>query len=163
MSDNSPLDDPELRHLERRLSELTLPPSRHERERLLYSCGQAVGRAQMKPRVQAATAAATMCLLVSLGLGFTLLTHGSSQTAAVDGSLAASPHVSPAVPMTEAPPVDDRTRSDLPGGQLTAMSSFQQLIAFDQAHTVSRRSAAALDVPRQQILTAADSVLPDEL
>ena len=48
MADNSPLSDPELRHLERRLSELTLPPSRHERERLLYACGQAAGRAQMK-------------------------------------------------------------------------------------------------------------------
>jgi hypothetical protein len=65
--------------------------------------------------------------------------------------------------MTEVPPVDERTRADRPGGQLTATSSFQQLIAFEQTHTVRPRSAAAMDVPPQRILTAADSVLPDEL
>jgi hypothetical protein len=163
MADNNPLSDPELRHLERRLSELALPPSRHERERLLYACGQAAGRAQMKRRVQAATAVAAICLFVSLGLGFTLLTRGGSQTAAVESTLAPVPRVFPAVPITEVPPVDEPTRSDRAGGQLTATSSFQQLIAFDQPHTVRPRSVAVPDVPPQRILTAADSVLPDEL
>jgi hypothetical protein len=163
MADNSPLSDPELRHLERRLSDLALPPTRHERERLLYACGQAAGRAQMKRRLHVATAVATICLFVSLGLGFTLLTRDGSQTVVVESTLAPVPHVSPAVRMTEAPPGDERTRADRPGGQLTATSSFQQLIAFEQTHTVRPRSAAAMDVPPQRILTAADSALPDEL
>ena len=163
MADNSPLNDPELLHLERRLSELTLPPSLHERERLLYACGQAAGRAQMKRRVQAATAVAIILLSVSLGLGFSLLTHGGSQTVAVKDALASSPHVSLTAPGTEVAPVDERTRSDCPAGQLTATPSFDQLAALEQAHTVSPQTAAALDVAPQRILTAAGSVLPDEL
>jgi hypothetical protein len=162
MADNSHLSDPELRHLEQRLSDLALPPTRHERERLLYACGQAAGRAQMKRRLHVATAIAAICLSVSLGLGFTLLTRAGSQTAMVESTLAPVPHVSPAVPMSEAPPIDERTRSDRPGAQLTATSSFDQLLAFEQPHTIGPRSAA-MDVPPQRILTAAGSALPYEL
>jgi hypothetical protein len=117
----------------------------------------------MKRRLHVATVVAAICLFVSLDLGFTLLTRDGSQRAAVDVSFAPSPRVSPAVPMTEVPPVNDRALADRPMGQLTATSSFDQLVALEQAHTVRPQTDAAPDVAPQRILTAADSVLPDEL
>jgi hypothetical protein len=163
MADDSPLSDPELCHLERRLTELALPPTRHERERLLYACGQAAGRAQMKRRVQASTTVAAICLSVSLGLGFKLLTRGDSQTAAVEGSLASGTQTLQVAPRTEVRPVDEQGPANNSGRQLTATSSIEQLAALDQAHTLMPQTATAPYVPPQRILTAADSVLPDEL
>jgi hypothetical protein len=163
MADISPLGEPELRDLERRLTELALPPSRHERERLLYACGQAAGRAQMQRRVRAAISFAALCLAVSFGLGLTLLARGGSQTAAVENAFAQTTHASPAAPSIEWTSIDERARAERSDNELTATSGFQQLIASEKARTFKPQAAAIPHIPSQRILTAADSSLPDEL
>jgi hypothetical protein len=68
MPDPDPLNSSELRELERRLKSAPLSPTPRERERLLYACGQAAGRAQMMRRVRSATTIAALlgCTCASL-------------------------------------------------------------------------------------------------
>jgi hypothetical protein len=83
MFDPNPLNDPELERLERRLSRVTWSPTVAERERLLYACGQAAGRAQMLRPVRRATAVAALLACGCAGLGFALLQREQSPLAAV--------------------------------------------------------------------------------
>jgi hypothetical protein len=84
MPDLGPLNNPELERLERRLSRATWLPAPAERERLLYACGQAAGRAQMMRRVRGTTAIAALLGCVCAGLGFALVLREPPTVAAVD-------------------------------------------------------------------------------
>jgi hypothetical protein len=84
MPDPNPLNDPELKRLERRLSRVTWSPTPAERERLLYACGQAAGRAQMMRPVRRAKAVAALLACACAGLGFVLLQRQQSPMAAIN-------------------------------------------------------------------------------
>jgi hypothetical protein len=75
MSDLDPLNDSEFDELERRLTGIALSPTLRERERLLYACGQAAGRAQMMRRVRNTTTIAALlgCTCVGLVTALVLL------------------------------------------------------------------------------------------
>ncbi len=84
MSDITPLNDPELNHLEQRLTAVKLVPTSRQRERLLYSCGHAAGRAQVRRRVRVMSAATVMLACICAGLSFLLLTDTSPKTNVLD-------------------------------------------------------------------------------
>jgi hypothetical protein len=68
MFDLDPLNASDLDELERRLRGMSLSPTQRERERLLYACGQAAGRAQLMRRVRRATAVAAVIGCTSAAL-----------------------------------------------------------------------------------------------
>ncbi len=72
MHDHEPLNDPELGQLERRLGRATWSPTPAQRERWLYACGQAAGRAQMRRRLRGAISVAAVLGCVCVGLSCAL-------------------------------------------------------------------------------------------
>ncbi|HXY36372.1 MAG TPA: hypothetical protein VEI07_19195 [Planctomycetaceae bacterium] len=85
MSDPNALNDPELNKLERQLSSVRLAPMPSERERLLYACGQAAGRAQMRRRARGTTAVAVVLGCACAGLAVALaLVEQPPRIAALD-------------------------------------------------------------------------------
>jgi hypothetical protein len=84
MPDFDPLNASELDELEKRLSGMSLSPTQRERERLLYACGQAAGRAQLMRRVRGATAIAAVLGCVCAGLACALVLREQPTVAAVD-------------------------------------------------------------------------------
>lgn len=163
MSDGSPLNDPELIKLEQRLTGLALPPSGRQRDRLLYSCGQAAGRAQLRRRLRALTAVTALLTCLSAGLGYLLLTHTAPQPAVPD--LAQSPAI-------EEEPADPRTdvfEGDVPNSRvphnthLSAATSFEQLLIYDQQQRIEPLNGDAPAELSKRVLTAGSSSWVDEL
>jgi hypothetical protein len=162
MAENNPLDDPELRHLESRLKAVVPAPASRQRDRLLYACGQAAGRAQMGRRVQAAIAVAALCLCVSAGLGFALLERGGSQS--VVRELRPNPAFSgqPGTSTANRPLAEPLEPVNGQGPRLTAATSFQQFLALNQLPSANLPGSGGADVPPRRILSAADPFLPDD-
>jgi hypothetical protein len=167
MADSSPLDDLErdrleLDRLERRLSLVTLSPTPGQRERLLYACGHAAGRAQMMRRVRAATALAGVLACVSAGLCFALLAHDGTKTAALDP--AATPRLEKQLldPRTNVLPREQPERNTADGQQLTAATSFTQLLISDREQTAKPSTVDAPNLVSKRILTVAGPLTPDD-
>lgn len=163
MADGNPLNDSQLSQLERRLRTLELPPTNRQRGQLLYACGKAAGRAEIKRRLRAATAVAVMCFCTSAALSFVLLTRGGVQTAARER---------PTQPPSVHRPGEERKdlrapeppRSDSDGDrQLTTASDFRQFAASGRGAKDNTLASASLNFPSKRILTAADRSLPDDL
>jgi len=163
MSDITPLNDPELNELEQRLAAATLTPDSRRRERLMYACGQAAGRSQMKRRVRAVSAAAVMLSCVSAGLGFLLIMRAPSQTNMPDPTRAS---------------VVEGTESDLPitvvrhqhqmfdhsrGRQLSAGTRYEELVAFNRRPKAGLLKVDPANFPTNRGLTAASRSWPDDL
>lgn len=72
MSDFESMNDPELEQLERLLQSAAPTPAPGERERMLYACGLAAGRAETGRRARLATAAAAVLGCVALSLAVML-------------------------------------------------------------------------------------------
>jgi hypothetical protein len=126
MVDDNPLNDPDLERLERRLRQATWSPTANERERLLYACGQAAGRAQMTRRVRKTTAVAALLACTCVGLVTALVMRDESQPVA---GISPAPRTAPQSPASfreqesprEARDVVDRNR------QLTVAATFGEL------------------------------------
>jgi hypothetical protein len=162
MADNSPLNDPELDRLERQLRLVTLSPTPRQRERLLYACGQAAGRAQMLRRVRAATALAAVLACVSAGLCVALLNRDRSKVAALDPATTTQLKEQLPDPRMDVLPREQPERNNTQGRQLTAATSFTQLQISDRQQT---NRPSAVDVPHlalNRVLTAAGPFIPDE-
>ena len=163
MSDITPLNDPELNHLEQRLTDVKLVPTSRQRERLLYSCGHAAGRAQVRRQVRVTSAATIMLAFISAGLSFLLLTDRSPQTNVLDPTV---------------PPVVEGDRTDLRtnllmseqqkfgqdrGWHLNAGSSLDQLLLSERLRKTEPVNAALPGLSSQRVLTAASRWWPDDL
>jgi hypothetical protein len=162
MADSSPLNDPELDRLERRLSLMTLSPTPSQRERLLYACGQAAGRAQMMRRVHAATALAVMLTCVSAGLCFALLTRAGSKAASRDPAVTAYFEQQLPHPRTNVLRREEPERNNTQGQQLTAATSFTQLLISDRQQTTRPSAVDAPHLVLNRVLTAAGRLTPDD-
>jgi hypothetical protein len=172
LNDPDPLNDPELDRLERQLSLVTLTPTPGQRERMLFACGQAAGRAQMMRRVRAATALAAVLACVSAGLGFALVARDGRRT--VEPDQAASAHVEErrAEPQSNVAPRHELEPQSIDRDQLTAATSFTQFsTAWEQAsrektHGVPASPPSSNDVTRlvaPHVLTAAGRSAPHDL
>jgi len=162
LNDPDPLNDPELDRLERQLSLVTLTPTPGQRERMLFACGQAAGRAQMMRRVRAATALAAVLACVSAGLCFALLTRDGSKVAALDPAAAPQLKEQLPEPPTDVLPREQPERNDAQEQQLTAATSFTQLLISDRQPTTR---PSAVDPPHlvlKRVLTAAGPFTPDD-
>jgi hypothetical protein len=84
MHDHNPLNDLDLERLELRLSGATWSPKPAQRERWLYACGQAAGRAQMRRRLRGAISVAALLGCVCVGLTCVLLQADRAPVAAVN-------------------------------------------------------------------------------
>jgi hypothetical protein len=162
MADNSPLNDPELDRLERRLSLVTLSPTPSQRARLLYACGQTAGRAQMMRRVHAATALAVVLTCVSAGFCFALLTRDGSKAASRDPAVTA--HLEEQVPDPHANvlPREGPERNKTQRQQLTAATRFTQLLISDRQQTTKPSVVDAPNLVSKRVLTAAGRFAPDD-
>jgi hypothetical protein len=159
MPDPNPLNDPELERLERRLSRVTWSPTSAERERLLYACGQAAGRAQMLRPVRQATAVAALLACGCAGLGFALLSREQSPMAAVKPL--------PAHPSEQS--VTDRQRDLLPrettedaedpasarGRELSVSSNFADLALLERPQRTAESHGDVAKPGDEPILRAA--------
>ena len=163
MSDDSFLSDPELAQIERRLSAVAMSPTTRQREKLLFACGRAAGRAEMRRPVYAAAGIAAVCLCLLLGLAF-------NRTGGSHGELAEV--IEPPEPVPTLVPVDRAMRSPRPtpsgsqsgtDEQLTAAMDFDRFFAVEDSRQPPSRLATNQTVPGVRILTAADLALPDNL
>lgn len=132
MFDNQSMNDFELSSLERQLSSIDLSPPARQRERLLYACGRAVGRAEMRQRVRAASAAALVLSCTSAVLCWLLVTHGGvRETSTVERLIASTTdRRSPGSPSSIASP-ERLSQCDGCMGQLTASTRFAQLTVWE--------------------------------
>ncbi|HEV7998669.1 MAG TPA: hypothetical protein VGP63_02240 [Planctomycetaceae bacterium] len=141
MPDPNHLNDPELERLERRLSRLTWPPTENDRERLLYACGQAAGRAQMLRRVRGVTAIAAILACVCAGLGFALLRRDASPVAVADPVPTQLPDKSVASPhrdVVSREAEEDGQNPESPRGRELSVLSFGDLALLDQKSKTSQ-------------------------
>ena len=163
MSEINPLNDPELNDLEQRLTAVMLAPTSHQRERLLYACGHAAGRAQVMRRVRVMSAATVMLACISAGLSFLLLTDTSPKTKVMDPTGA---------------PVVEGERTDLRinlligeqqkfgqnrGWHLSAGTSFDQLLIFEKLRKAEPLNTASPGLSSKRVLTVASRSWPDDL
>jgi hypothetical protein len=163
MSDENILNDPELTRLERQLAAVTLSPTPAQRERLLYACGQAAGRAHMRRRVQALTAIAGVLACVSVGLGISLLAHHGPEMTVVGTAI--TPRVDEQPPdraidsSAGEKPQEKADRDD----ELTAAWSWERLANSDRLRTTGTLQANAGPQFSKSILKAAGPLPTEEL
>jgi hypothetical protein len=162
MADNSPLNDPELDRLERQLSRVTLSPTPRQRDRLLYACGQAAGRAQMLRRVRAATALAVVLTCVSAGLCVALLNRDRSKVAALEPAVTSHVKEQLLDARTDLLPREPPDRNNTHGPQLTAATSFTRLLISDHEYLTKPSSADSPNFVLKRVLTAAGPFAPDD-
>jgi hypothetical protein len=162
MADNNPLNDSELERLERQLSRVTLSPTPRQRERLLYACGQAAGRAQMLRRVRAATALAAVLACVSAGLCIALVTHNNPNVAALDRATTRQLKEQRPDPPSDVLAGEQPERNNAEERQLTAAASFAQLLTSDRQQTSSPSTIDPPHLALKRVLTAASPFIPDE-
>jgi len=161
MADDNTLNDPELSRLERRLAATMPSPTSAERDRLLYGCGQAAGRAQMRRRLHATTAVGAFFACASVGLGYLSLANVGPKTAALPQSGASRPDERT---LKSAANTALRSEPENPndfGRQMTASWTFEQLVNSERdgssavADTTFRSSS--------RVFRAADHPPIDEL
>ena len=163
MSDVIPLNDPDLNDLEQRLSAVMLSPASHQRERLLYACGHAAGRAQMRRRLRVVSLATAMLTCLSAGLSFLLLMDTSPKTNVLDPTRA---------PVVEEERTDSRTNlligeqqksGQNRGRRLTVGTSFEQFLLFDRPQKTEPLNTAPPSLSPKQVLTVTSRSWPDDL
>lgn len=161
MSDESPLDERELRDLEARLAGVPLSPTAADRERINYACGYAAGRAQMKRRARAATALAVACATTSAVLGIMLWMPGGSKI---------QPEIDRSVPIANSqqqinakrePAVVPRSNVEDGVWQLRAASRLDQLMSIE--HRDVDEVAAIDDSSTTTILTPSGAGFVEDL
>jgi hypothetical protein len=159
MPDPHPLNNSELERLEHRLGRVTLSPAPAERERLLYACGHAAGRAQMMRRVRGATAIAGLFGCVSAGLGLTLLQREQAPVAAVNQVPSQSPADLVAAPQTNNLRSDESlqvTRGPRP--ELSVSTNFAELAWSDREPTNSASQAKGATFAPESVLSVSGPV-----
>jgi hypothetical protein len=165
MSNDAPLDDLELDRLARRLAGATLPPTETQRECILYECGRAAGRAQMKRRARVATASAIALAFASVGLSYAFFSQSSpdvtSSRSAAGSAQGEIPGVATTAPAPARPPWKER---DQIGRSLTAGASYEQLAAPAEEIAGRRPFDANLaPIAPAKVLTAAGGSSSPEL
>jgi hypothetical protein len=156
MHDHEPLNDPDLGQLERRLGRATWSPTPAQRERWLYACGQAAGRAQMRRRLRGAIGIAAVLGCVCVGLSCALWQADQVPVAAVNPvptpfatNLTPAQHSS-LLPLDE--PVDavvDSKRG------LRVSASLAELASFDDLARTSASEVQKTPVAAERVLSAA--------
>jgi hypothetical protein len=164
MPDLDPLNASELDDLEKRLSGLSLSPTQRERERLLYACGQAAGRAQLTRRVRRATAVAAVLGCTSAALFAALVVRENSlPVAAIDSK--PGPVPPEVVVSTSTEEVTTRRTPNFAGDQnrpLTVAAGFEELTLAELRPKVTTPHALSSKLLSAPILSAAGP-LPVEL
>jgi hypothetical protein len=155
MFDNESVNEFELGCLERQLSNIALSPPRRQRERLLYACGRAVGRAEMRRRVRAATAAAAIVAVTSTALCLVVVTERAPTSTVVVRSTAASPAWDSAVPPASVVQRPPDPPSDGRGRQLTASTRVTELMSWDTEGAVaSHHTGESIPGPKPMLTVA---------
>ncbi|MGD9857960.1 MAG: hypothetical protein AB7U20_23695 [Planctomycetaceae bacterium] len=153
ISDIGSMNDPELQDLERRLKAVSLSPNPPARERLLYACGRAAGRAEVGRRLRAMYVAAASLACVSAGLFLVLLSGPDSP--------ADRPNQTPRSVVERQPEsvrmnhrIQEPDEVEQGGrGRLTVGSKYEELMAIDQAQLSDTAVADAADEPSHRVLT----------
>jgi hypothetical protein len=163
MSDDSFLNDPDLAEFEQQLNAVPLSPTPRQRERLLFSCGRAAGRAEMRRQVYAAATVAAVCLCLAIGLAFDRIGRGHADFAGVKS--APGPTPAPILDVKAMKSTEFTTAAGRrpPEDQLTATMNFQRFLALNDLQPQAGRVAPHRIAPAVRVLTAADFVLPDNL
>jgi hypothetical protein len=153
MSDPNALNNPELERLERRLSRTTWSPTPAERERLLYACGEAAGRAQMMRRVRGAMAIAALLGCVCAGLGFALWQREQPPIAAVNPAPSNSSADLVGAPQTDIMPPDAPSKvTESQRAELRVSTNIAELASSDHGPMSSSSPGAATFAP-ESVLT----------
>jgi hypothetical protein len=156
MHDHEPLNDPELGQLERRLGRATWSPTPAQRERWLYACGQAAGRAQMRRRLRGAIGVAALLGCVCVGLACALWRADPASIAAVN-PVPPSPFagLTPAQ-RTDPLPFDEPEgpAADSKRG-LRVSASLAELASFDGLARTSASETQRAPVVAEPVLSAA--------
>jgi hypothetical protein len=156
MPDLDPLNASELDELEKRLSGMSLSPTQRERERLLYACGQAAGRAQLMHRVRRATAVAAVLGCTSAALFAALVVHEKSPpVAAIDSK--PGPVPPKVVVSTSTEEVTTRRTPNFAGDQnrpLTVAAGFEELTLAEVPTKVAVPHQQSSRRPVEPVLTA---------
>ena len=163
MSDITPLNDPDLQDLERRLTDVTLVPNSPRREHLLYACGKAAGRAEMGRHVRRMYVVAGSLTCVSAALSAAVFINDA---------------VPPGPPAPGAQGVaerrQDEVHSEIPfrnrikasddgPPHLTAGTTYEQLLALDRDQPSEGVHADVADLTPTQALTPRGGPALDEL
>jgi|HubBroStandDraft_2_1064218.scaffolds.fasta_scaffold185288_2 hypothetical protein len=156
MPDLDPLNASELDELEKRLSGMSLSPTQRGRERLLYACGEAAGRAQLMRRVRGATAVAAVLGCTSAALFAALVVREKSPpVAAIDSK--PGPEPSKVVISTSTEEVTTRRTPNFTGDQnrpLTVAAGFEELTLAEVPTTVAVPHQQSSRRPVEPVLTA---------
>jgi hypothetical protein len=164
MHDDDPLNDPELERIERRLGHAAWSPTPAQRERWLYACGQAAGRAEMRRRLRGATfvAAVLGCTSAAL-LAAIVVREKSPPVAAIDAKAVRMPQkVAVSMP---APEVATRETPKFAADQnrtLSVADGFDQLALAEVPTKVAALREQSSGQPVERLLTTTGPV-PIEL
>jgi hypothetical protein len=163
MSDITPLNDPELQNLERRLTAVRLSPNASRREHLLYACGRAAGRAEIERRLRRmyVVAASLTCVSAALSVAVFLI-HAVPPRPPAPGAEAVVERrpgeVHDDIPLrsrTEA--VDEGPR------HLTAGTTYEQFLTLDREQPKDGLDAARADLTSPHVLTPLGGPALEEL
>jgi len=156
MFDLDPLNASELDELEKRLRGMSLSPTQRERERLLYACGQAAGRAQLMRRVRGATALAVVLGCTSAALFAALVVREKSPpVVAIDSK--PGPVLRKAVVSTSTQEVTTHRTPNFAGHQnrpLTVAAGFEELTLAEVPIKVGAPREPLSRPPVEPVLTA---------
>jgi hypothetical protein len=159
MFDNESVNEFELGCLERQLSHIALSPPRRQREQLLYACGRAAGRAEMRRRVRAATATAALFAATSTALFLVAVTERApTSTVVVRDTAASSPWDSAGslASVVQRPP---DPASDGRGRQLTASTRVTELMSWDTEGAVASHPTGEPIPGPKPMLTVAGALI----
>ena len=156
MPDLDPLNASELDELEKRLSGMSLSPTQRERERLLYACGQAAGRAQLMRRVWRATAVGAVLVCTSAALFAALVVREKSPpVAAIDSK--PGPVPPEVVVSTSTEEVTTRRTPNFAADQnrpLTVAAGFEELTLAEVPAKIGAPLEQSSRRPVEPVLTA---------
>ncbi len=155
MHDHESLNDPELGQLERRLGRATWSPTPAQRERWLYACGQAAGRAQMRRRLRGAISVAALLGCVCVGLACALWRADPAPIAAVNPVPSPlSANLAPAR-RTNSLPLEELEEAvaDSKRG-LRVSASLAELASFDDLARTSASEVQKTPVAAEPVLSA---------
>lgn len=155
MHDHNPLNDSELGRLERRLSRATWSPTPAQRERWLYACGQAAGRAQMRRRLRGAISVAALLGCVCVGLACALW-QGNRAPVAVNP--VPSPPSTNLAPVRQTNPLPFDEPGEAVAGfrrELTVSASLAELASSDGLAKASTSEVQRTPVVAEPVLSAA--------
>jgi hypothetical protein len=156
------LNDPELQRLEQELRGVAFSPAADHRERLMYACGHAAGRAEMKRRLRAMSAALVALVVASVGLSLQLLKEKPSEVAGDSSEQAPFVADQPTTPPINTTPRKQQEFGNPRGPQLSAATSLEQMLEIDRVRSTERLATVNVDSPSPRVLSVSSRSWLDE-